>query len=299
MPLSYHVRVYNSAGELVRTLFEGQGEASTGMGLASGSFLEGQGSMVLNFGGRLENGSTQLSWDGTNDGGQYVGGGAYTVRVEIEDSFGHSDSWIQGVNVMPGASTQRLEIFNSAGELVVILDSGANSATALTRLGLKAGSSGAFALESGGVDFVLDDGSGSPLYLTWDGRNAAGSFVAPGSYTAQLVDISGGRKVVVTQGFVILAGSKAPFIPLLGPNPLGPQDKTLRLLAGVASGEHLELRLYNAAGELVGAATGAAGSGSLGLQLGPWSGGIYVAVIELREGSALKERKLIKMALIR
>jgi hypothetical protein len=297
------VGIYNSAGEQVKQLFSGPSQDSPqGFALDASSIVAMGGGVNLSFGGALSGLGNTLTWVGDNNSGQAVGGGTYYVKAEMTDAFGATQAWSQAVNVLPQAAAQSLKIYNSAGELVATLDATSFSGQTLTRLGFSKGDSAAYALGSGGgVDFVLQDSGGNQVSTHWDGKSSSGATVKPGSYTVQLIDNNDGKVILVSKGFVLLADPAASsFSVVAGPNPVGPATKQVVFaMKGLKSGEHAVLRLYNLGGELISQGSDSAGSGKIVLNIGNWSSGVYVAVVECRDGGAVVSRKLIRMAVQR
>jgi hypothetical protein len=303
MPDHLSVGIYNAAGELVKTVYSGSSQASPGgFSLSGGAFVPLSGSVAVQFSGLLQNGQQSVSWDGTNNAGQAVSGGTYYVKAQMTDSFGTVQTWIQGVTVLPRPATQILEIFNSAGEMVATLGSPALSGKQITSLGFPSASHAAFSLGSGGggVALLVGDSQGGTTTLNWDGKTSSGAQASSGSYIVEVVDDDASHGVVMSKGFEVLDSPLGQgFSPIAVPNPLGPQDQRLSISLGgtLPAGQSSVVTLYNLAGELVAQGVAGSGSGLIILSIGRWSSGIYVADVELRSGSAVLSRKLLKIAI--
>lgn len=303
MPFRIAVTIYNEAGEVVRHLFTGVSQLSpSGFNTSVAAFVGNQGSVSVGLNGKIQGESGSLVWTGTNDNGQGVSGGIYYITVQSTDPFGAVQSWTKAVTVLPPPAQQTLDIYNSAGELVIQLNTAQISSLALTNVGFSNAAKSAAVLGPGlGVDFLLQDTSGRQISYVWNGENGQGSTVAPGSYIIQLVNSNGGRQVVTTKGFEILAAPLASsFNVTVGPNPIGIGDRQLVFgLRGLGFGQGVTVKLYSLDGELITQGLEAVGSQQVVIKVGNWSGGIYMAVIELRQGEMVLERKFVKVAVSR
>lgn len=297
------VTIYNSAGEVVKHLFSGPSQAlSSNFTISNSAILQGGPGVSLEFGAVIQGGGNSLIWLGTNDGGQFVSAGSYTIQVQTTDPFGAVQSWTRSITVLPQSSSQSLVIYNSAGELVATLNPSEFTSKSVTNIGFGSSSKSAFVLGSGGgVQFQMQDSSGNQVLGTWNGKSNSGQMVAPGSYILQLVNNNEGNLVVQSKGFVVLGDiSQSSFSILAGPNPVGPMDKELVFnIVGVQSGQTASIQLYNLAGELVSQAAGVSGGSRIVMKLGNWSSGIYVAVAELSSGLEVLSRKSVKVAIAR
>jgi hypothetical protein len=298
------VAIYNSAGELVKQLYNGksQGASSQSLSLNSNAFMALSGTVSLSVGGMLPTGGNSLSWNGSNDQGQGVSGGMYYFKVQIIDPFGGIQTWSQSIAVMPPPPSQYLNIYNSAGELVAHLGVASPSGKPLNSLAINNPDNKAFALGAGGgVNFSLADTSGQLVPVHWNGKTDSGGNVGQGSYTAQLVDEGSGGTVVMTKGFVLLADPhQGQFSVIEGPNPVSAADHQMIFqLSGLGSSSVTSVLLYNLAGELVAQGSAAPGSSQIVVTCGSWSSGIYVADVRVMDGQAVLSRKILKIAMQR
>lgn len=285
------VSIYNSAGELVKTLFHGSGTQLSDLALSGGSVVPGSLGLTLSFSGSA-GGSSSLSWLGDNDNGQLVSGGTYSMKVETKDNFGTTSAWIRQISVIPSKRKVALKIYSSAGELVAALDPAAAGAVSPSQL--KFGGDGKGAFEAGSATIVVVDSNGAEITVP------LGQELKAGSYTVQLVNEDlGASKIIASRGFVLVAAPKAPnFSAIAFPNPLGPENSPLQFLyAPRPAAETVTLRLYNVPGELVAQAVESASLGRITLAPRPWAAGIYIAVLELRQGRSLLSRRLLKVAI--
>jgi hypothetical protein len=84
---------------------------------------------------------------------------------------------------------------------------------------------------------------------------------------------------------------------VLGPSPLR-AGQPLQLFYSPAPGFEVEARLYDLAGEAVGAVGGEASGGSLTLDVGRLSSGIYLAQIRFHQGLATARVQNLKLCIV-
>jgi flagellar hook assembly protein FlgD len=309
MPYQLKVTIYNAAGEVVRTLFNGAAETlPSGVALSAPAVVAGQGSVTLDLGGALSgaNGVSPngvLSWGATNDNGQVVGGGTYTMKIDYQDPFGQVTSFTQSISVTPGSSWAQVNVFNSAGELVYSLPypAGSGSPQALDL----ANTVMAAAYDSAGnglgaIQGMVKMAGGPDQAFAWDGRGSNGQPVASGVYTLQLVSGSAHGTIIDSRQISIV---KAPDGSIgdvkLGPDPAGPNDQALKVQYPPAQLWDANAALYDQAGERVELAQDPSHSGVLALSLGHCSGGLYLVELMGRRPSGAAYRRLFKAAVLR
>ncbi|MGH7441646.1 MAG: hypothetical protein ACREKE_03115 [bacterium] len=319
-PNQVSIGIYNSAGELVRTVFSGpsqfvplavslsasvlqagSGGASSAIGISVGGYL------TLPGGGQV----LSVSWNGTDNNGQGVAGGVYTLLVTTTDSFAKVTTLDSTIQVEEVAPRNSLAIYNSAGEQVSVLtlpQPAAGAAASYAGLELPSNTyAPVYDPVSGQVKtpFVLDvmpSNSGAAVPALWNGTNAQGLPVASGEYTAQLIfNPPQGSQIVLAKTFELFASSAAalsgvvaaPNPALLGApfevfyNPVPPTDTVVGLL-------------YNLLGRRV-ESVSAKGNGSLIFQSGHLASGIYIVVLELDSpgSSVAMSRVTLKVAVVR
>lgn len=301
------VSIYNSAGERVRSLFDGDmaqqpvglrvGQPAPG-GSASWSyplFLSGAGGVLQ-----------ALVWNADNDNGQPVSGGTYYVKVETRDPYGTVTAFSEGVPMPGPLGGSSLAIFSPSGELVrrIPLD---GLPSELVDFEVQSGRAVGSAAGASAISFSLKDASGGESPWVWDGLNSFGQPVLSGTYIVRLVRSSAGSEMVVkTDSVTLLAlpgspAERAVAGAVLAPQPFGPAASggVLSILYPPAAGLAGRARLYNLAGELVAQGMDDGGSGRLGLSMPGLAGGIYLVEFEIRDGSALLARRSLKAAIIR
>lgn len=295
------VALYNSAGERVRQLFSGSAQAPPqGAGLSAGLLLEGESSVELQLGVGAVQGQGSLAWDGSNDGGQAVANGIYYFKVEWVDSFGGVQTLSLAVQVQAATGARRLQIFNSAGELVAQTGlAGSASSLELGAATLVAGTR-----PDGGpvqtLAVTLGGGAGSEIW-TWNGRNLAGAAVDPGVYSVVLsCDEAGGSRTLQVASLTVI---KAPELALPGgavlaaPNPV-PPGALLRLRFSPVPGCVADGSLYNLAGERVDHAAVDGADGGLVFRRGDLASGAYLVELRFLEGGRPRRVVQIKVAIL-
>jgi hypothetical protein len=292
------IRVYNSAGELVKVVYSGAASLlPTALNPDKSAFVGGLDSVIVPLPGRLANGATSASWDGGNDGGQWVKAGVYYLKLEAVDSFGQTTSLSTTLSVLPAPSESWLRIANDAGEMVwqqrvpaPVTDFDLSGSV------LALAGEGQAGATLNGVKVTLRNGGGAAGSFTWDGRNSQGQLVASGVYSVTLSSVeTGGQVRVETAKLTVLRGADADLMgsAVLGPNPVRGQDWVeLRYQPQpdlIASAE-----LFTLAGERVAGQSDPAQSGSLRFSVSNLSSGVYACVLHLGQ-----QRRVMKLAVIR
>jgi flagellar hook assembly protein FlgD len=300
------VILYNSAGEVVRSLYDGFTHTQA-VGIRSETLsvmVEGRLPVAIHIDGITLDGAAQpIVWLGDNDNGQTVSNGTYYLKVETLDPFGTVTTLSHAVSVLGNHNGNSLAIFNSAGELVrkIPLD-GLPAGLVDFDSRLVDGNGGA-----DGVKFDLLDGDGVLHAWEWDGLNEQGQPVASGSYVVRLLRTDLGVGVTVKSiGIVLLQAPNDALRSLLdsavvGPNPWGPghSQGAAQLRYSPQAGRQAVARAYNLAGELVSSGIDPQGSGRLSLPMDGLASGIYLIVFEAVDGPARLGRRTLKLAVVR
>jgi hypothetical protein len=300
MPHHVVIAAYNSAGELVKSLYSGAASVLPGqLDLGSASLGLGVGGLQMGFPGTLADGSNVLVWNGKNDGDQDVSGGAYYIKMETKDSFGKVTSVIYAVQVVDASPTQFLAVHNSAGERVREIPLPGN----LVLNGFKAeneilllGPGSA----QGSMKISLRGAGGSVYSADWDGKNDAGSIVDAGVYSLVLISRQAGTETRVdSKGVQVLRapGGNPALEARLHENPLPPSSPALRLSYPHWPGATASAVLYNLAGERVAEGVGYGGGMSIGA--GHLSSGIYLLRLEIKDGPSPAGQATFKAAILR
>ncbi|HTB22502.1 MAG TPA: T9SS type A sorting domain-containing protein [bacterium] len=307
-PYTVTVNIFNSAGELVRSLYTGTSENSAEQAQVLATSGANGGTQV-NITGLDGNAGADLVWNSTNNGSQAVGAGVYTVQIQTKNNFGQIQTQTQMVTVMSAAGPASLSIFNSAGELVANLSgslAGQSSAPIGMSLVLPNGQSGVIAAAagspSGGLLIKVTFANGSTQTVPWSGLSSQGQPLQPGNYLATLSQAEPGSDTVVKSvPFVLLdtANSSASGMAnsaLVIPNPVDANWFTVQFQP--AGNDTAVARLYDLSGQLV--AEGVSdGTNSLRLS-GTWSGGVYLLDFEVHGVPAgVLARRVLKVAIVR
>jgi hypothetical protein len=299
------VAVYNSAGEQVMLLFDGFAQGIPIEIIASNeAFVLGSGSLGLDYGILLSNGNSALAWEGTNQSGQAVSGGVYTVKTQFVDSFGKLTEFSGQVQILAPPPAPSIGVYNAAGELVYFEQLSSYSGS-VTGLDLE---SHVLVLEGDGMPGQklggTLHGNLGPLSWSWDGRNSQGNLVSQGVYKIHLISGQGGG-VMVAKSVQVLAPQPVELSalkPVVAPHPVmgnwlgAGNGLSLRF---IASSGTLQGRLFNLAGELVSSATAQASAGQMQFYPGALSSGIYLMALDYRHGSGARSRLQLKLIVLR
>ena len=297
------VSVYNSAGERVRGVYSGPCAypASQIQIAVAGPQAGGAPVLVTVLGLGIRTGDPV--WYGNNDTGQWVANGVYYIKATTTDPFGQDMSHTQSVAVTASGSYCRLQIYNSAGELVRSISLNSIKGTP---------SDLAVALPSGrdsvavsndapaSIPLVLTLSGGQTFPMNWDGRGDQGGTVAAGNYYLQLVrNVAGVNALVKTVTVSILKAPSRTAQALaasakVGPNPwLGQGPLTLAYSPNPSY--WASARLYDLGGEIVGQGTDFSGAG-LVIFRHKLSAGLYLMVFDVGQGEATLARRIVKVA---
>jgi hypothetical protein len=316
IPVPHHVRImaYNSAGELVKLLFDGAAQFQPGQLQFDKDLIPGgAGSLAIDFPGYLwdSNLNQQVSgvaWAADNDNGQVVNGGIYTIKAEIVDQFGQVTTLQRSIQVISVVPQNSLDIFNSAGELVASLPLPALGTGRFQSLAMDESNyapqydSVSGAVVGGSLTLKLKDEQGADYSVSWDGRNSLGVPVASGNYIAELVYFApggGGRRVVESKSIVVLQGSaSADFAGAYAyPNP-AQRGGDLKISYPVSARYGASAKLYNLAGELISQAEDHAKSGIFTFSSADLASGVYAVELDKLSGGTLVARTILKVAIV-
>jgi hypothetical protein len=312
VPAPYYVTlaVYNSAGERVRTLFVGGAQVMPGsLSLSSG--LVGQGlplqvSIDGYFVGAGQAPTASIAWDGTNDQGQAVSGGVYSIKLEMRDQWGVVTTMQQVVQALPQQPATALVVFNSAGEEVqrLVLPASLGNAPvqsmALAQGVLVLDGLGALGGSSQPLKVTLRSEPGVSAQLTWGGLNAFGRPVDPGLYTLELVTTQpGGAGLIVATSSVqvVKVGQRSLQGLVVAPQPWTPAGP-LAIRFTPCPGLRVRAQLFNVAGEEVRQAEAPGDGGGMELEARGLAAGIYLLELRLLQGEGGLDRVLRKVVLV-
>jgi hypothetical protein len=300
----FTLSVYNSAGELVKTLSSNNPSLINPQGdfaLSANTFAPQNGQALT-----VTAGGQSLLWTGNNNNSQLIQNGMYYVTLQSTDQFGHVETTTKQITVLSSALSYTVDIYNSSGEMVDQLAASGYGNNAPSGLGPNRSTIvvGPGAGSSGSVVFNLGNGSS----VTWNGTNGQGQQVQSGSYTAQLaVSHDNGAAVTVDTASITVLNTAQGLLSgaVLAPNPASLQGLGKgggsTLFLNTASGVQVVGRLYNLAGELVLQSTNDMAPNKLQLDLGSHalSSGVYILSVTAQAPWGTVERKNFKMVVIR
>lgn len=302
--------VYNSAGELVKTIFTGGAEVFPGvLTVSTGILAPGTPVKIGIQGYFVEPGQvpvTSLNWDGTNDNGQKVAGGMYSIKLQVTDHWGDVTTLQQVIQALPQAPVTALLVFNSAGEEVTRLSPPSSwDGVAVNGMTLGQGSvvldgQGPQGGSSQALKVTLHSAAGANADLSWNGLNALGRPVDPGVYTLELVTTAPNSigVIIATRSIQVLKRGQDLLVGLqVAPQPWTP-GKPLSVRFQPCPGLQVLARLYDVAGELVRQAWAPGDGGGMALEGGGLSTGIYLLELDLKQGGGTVDRVRTKVALL-
>ena len=317
VPVPHHVTIgaYNSAGELVKLIFDGGAQYAPGdLKLDADTIAGGAGGVNIAFPGYLYDptqGATVggVLWMADNNGGQTVSGGVYYIKATITDNFGQVTTLQHSVQVVSVVPENSLRIYNSAGEVVaeIALTATAGTTGRFSSMSLPSDQFAAsFDPKTGGstngaFEVQMTDSKGNQVSYWWNGLTSQGIPAKSGSYVAELVYNAGtsGSRVVESKSFIVLqAGNIATLDGAFAyPNPVT-QGGDILVGYPVSINYPAVARLYNLAGEMIAQSTDPAQKGVLRFPGGSLASGVYVLKVEKLSGAAVVVRTTLKVAVV-
>ena len=300
--------MFNSAGEKVRVIYNGNAEAANDPVVTSLPNT-GPGPVNLNIGGIVLPNGGGLTWQGANDDGQWVGNGIYYLQETSTDSFGNLKTVTVPISVISTASQASLEVYNSAGELVKTIPvnnlAGLPTDLTLQSTTFAVSTDPATGQASGGLSMNLKLSNTSTQPVLWDGTSNQGAPVSSGTYIIKLTYSQAGQLMVVkTVSVTLLQGpdlstKSALAGAVVAPNPFNASSgQQLQLFYTVPVQGYGAVRVYDLAGELVSQAQDPDKTGRIILKAGP-AGGVYLLELEIRQGAAVLGKRVLKVAVLR
>jgi len=301
------VNVYNSAGEVVKTiLVQVFSQPVNNITLSTTNMittLNGPGSIIDIF----YNGYLIGTWNGTNNLGQPVSNGSYSIQVDNLSQNGVVTSVAQTAMVNRSLANISANVYNESGELIrtlynVVSDPLGSSMTNVTlssnifRPSLTASTTGS----SSTVANILIETSASPVTLTWDGANNGGSIVTPGVYTIEVHWNNGsGQTSDITREIVVMPPVGISGIVVARPNVLNATNgmTTTFDATGISNASSLKIRIYTVAGELV--QTILSSTPTTTWSAAGLASGIYIANVEIDNASGgVVSRPFVKLLVL-
>ncbi|MCE5301287.1 MAG: hypothetical protein LLG37_10520 [Spirochaetia bacterium] len=311
------IEAFNSAGEKVKIIVETPISADINdvyMMLGNSEtavYNPATGTLNFLFPGIItpdQEGTTQTSinipWGGLNSAGQEVTPGLYYIKISTTDEFGHVNTVSKEVTILNSENKTLIKIYNSAGELVRILE----------KPGVPSGniSLGIEDVVQVGKDMnniTIEYAPGSSIQ--WDGKNSNGVTVSSGVYEVQVeVQTAEGTSTVASKSVTVLsAGDKALLTGVKAyPNPLTIADELdhdITIQWTAAEDGEAFISIYNMAGEKVDGFRTTLAAGVTGVKWTlkaadvKFSSSVYVIIIEAKAAGGSKQRVVVKSAVVR
>jgi len=287
-----NINIYNSAGEVVKTIpVQSYSQPINSIKLSTSNLittLQGPGSIIDVY----YNGILIGTWDGSNNSGNPVENGNYVIKVDSTSNSGIVTSVQQQATVNRQLSNITATIYNSAGEVVRTLYNVVSDAidSQMTNVNLNSSVITPGVVTSGNTSTlrIIVNTSGTPVTLIWDGTNNSATVVKPGTYTIQLHwDNGQGQTTDISRTVVVLAGAGASGTVVAEPNMLSPGQMTTTFNGtGIANAMALSVKIYTIAGQMVPATI----SQTPGIAIAQWNAtgmasGLYLAVVEAQNSS--------------
>jgi hypothetical protein len=225
----------------------------------------------------------------------------YYYKVEFMDSFGTVTAVILPLSVVRVSIETRLEVFNSAGELVASKDLGqiAPGAVDFNPAGGAFSPSADPSDPAGRMRFVIKQAGGGSTAWDWNGRNGQGAVVESGTYSVRLHTTQpGGAKTAVLRSVTVLKNAmhEPDPAPFFAENPAS-SKRPIELRYVPQPGFTAVAQMYNLAGELLARSADLQGVGAIYLPSSGFSSGIYIVEFELWQGQRALNRKLLKLSI--
>jgi len=295
------INVYNEAGEIVKTILLTKfSEPIRDVTLESSNVLLSINDKI----NIVYQGTVIGTWDGTNNNGEEVSNGKYYIKIDNLDPYGSIDSVSQLAMVARHLAHIKVNIYNESGEIIRHLDSMVADAVTITK-SLTLSSSTISPSYQGGPNSTTNITLADGTILTWDGRNDQGQIVSSGQYFIEVRsnDGQGGDATITKQISVIHQGlAVGSGLVTVYPNPLSERvnGSIINFAPNSSTPVSLKIRVYTLAGELVQKDL----QSNLGDAVLTWdftgkgvASGLYLAVIEVRDGLGGLQRQITKIAI--
>ena len=313
------IKVYNEAGEVVRTItqmpsYKGLTEVITNINgnTAANALAFGGLYNIIIPGVGVDGADITASWDARSDSGQFVAAGSYYIRVDQRDTYNRDTDIVLAVSVMRNESYKRMNIYNSAGELVYthtdydfVFPPDYMPDPAM--VGVNMNVPPLVISKDAGINPVqIRFGSRVDDFMMWDGKNNFGIAVGSGVYQAQIViktetllaTFAASSITVLKEGGKFFSGIKVM------PNPYKGEGPGMEFRWDTNETGNATLSIYNINGELVRVI-----SEKLEKRSAKWnmltnegsqaSNGIYVAVLYGESSGGNRDRIKVKAAVNR
>jgi hypothetical protein len=288
------VKIYNSAGELVGTLYDllPLYQMPVGLSPLSATFspdLGGSGAL------QLVGPNLPLIWAGTSDNGQLVASGIYNIVVQVHDGFGLVTTWTQTLTVLRADASTSVEVYNSAGEMVWH-----DQAVPLSP-GIVGVSGREIVPGTGSSGLKITYGTGPSDFLTWNGTGSGGQALSSGTYMVKVTQSGLGGKTTTSYSITLLQANSQVFAwAAAAPNPVVPGVSSIIIsLQGAAPGITAWGEVYNLVGEHSGTLSAVSGGNLLWNIPSSLAGGVYLIQVSARDTQGHLKTTAVKVALVR
>jgi flagellar hook assembly protein FlgD len=299
---SISVNIYNSAGEVVKTIkVQDFSVPIDNISLSTSNTittLQGSGSTI----DILYDGVVIGTWDGSNNSNNPVANGTYRITLSSVGSSQVVTTVSQNAIVNRNITNVEADIYNSAGELVrklynVITD---GKGTTMTNVVLSSGvlSPGASNPSAASVTIFVQN-TDTPVTLLWDGTNDESSYVSPGEYQIHIHCTNGDASTTdITKTILVLPQSGSNGKVLAEPNEIkGSTTSTIFNGAAVNGASSLKVNIYTTSGELVQALSSSLPA--VGWTPNGLASGIYIASVEVDNANGgLLSRQNVKVLIL-
>jgi uncharacterized repeat protein (TIGR01451 family) len=297
------VNIYNSAGEIIKTIpIQQFSEPINSITLSTSNTittLQGRGSSIdIIFDGVIIG-----TWDGSDNSNNPVSNGSYHIQIDSVGTSGVVTSVSQNAIVNRSLSKIEVDIYNSAGEIVrhlydLVDDS---SSAQMTNVSLNSNviKPGSVSPGQPSTVQILAQTSSAPVTVVWDGTADGGAWVTPGEYQVEVHWNNGtGTTTDISRTVLVLANNGITGKVVARPNVLNTANgfTTTFDATGVQNAYSIKVNIYTIAGELVQSLTSASGN-----PVQPWSpvglaSGIYLANVEvINSNGGLVNRQFVKV----
>jgi flagellar hook assembly protein FlgD len=311
------IEAYNEAGEKVRVISETMiNKPISDLGISSDVFNPADGPLVLSFPGiwtpdQMGEDVKRINfeWDGKNENGQKINQGIYYIKFSVVDPYGHTETIIKDVTLIRTDEYLRLNIYNTAGELVARIEK-TEAVSDLLDINLIKD----IIYINYGQKFDFNIGGSN--FISWDGKTGQGKIIDNGIYEIQ-VEIrtkNGFNKIAsktvtifVLEGDKVLSDTNNPnLFPKVYPNPVFVETEEAEQIIEwyKAYPGEIKIKIYNISGELVNEIKGDLNNKYIKWNLKtkngiPVSSGIYIMVLYAKKITGKTEIKIVKSSVIR
>lgn len=302
------VNVYNSAGEIVKTIlvqeFTQPVNSITLSTTNTISTLNGPGSIIdIYYDGYLIG-----TWNGTNNLGQPVSNGSYSIQLDNMGQNGVVTSVAQTAMVNRSLANISVNVYNEAGELIRTLYNlvddpvGSNMTNVTLSSNVIRPNLAPPNTVSSSLATIMIETSAAPVTLTWDGTNNAGSLVTPGTYTLEVHWNNGsGQTSDISREIIVMSNSSANGIAVARPNVLNAANGMTATFdaTGVQNVYSIRVQIYTTIGQLIHTVTSAPGLPQAQWNASGMASGIYIASVEMDNASGgVMNRQRLKILVI-